>query len=127
MTPKQVESVREGLRRNVRMGAGLDDAQATADALLALLRRDWAVRVLDRHGRALVAKHGAYHSGVDPAVLQLSTGSFTVSWWGSAAYRVGEHRSEDAARMAAADAIFPELPAEVRTELGKRPEPAHGG
>jgi hypothetical protein len=79
----------------------------------------WSLRVLDAHGRALVAKHGAYHSGCDPSVLQLSNGGFTVSWWGSAAYSVGEHRTEDAARIAAAKALratddsLPAPPAQV--------------
>jgi hypothetical protein len=87
------------------------------EALCAL----WAVMVLDALGRVLVAKHGPYHNGCDPSVLQLSNGTFTVSWWGSADYRVGEHRSEGAARLAAAEAVFPELPADVRAKLGARP------
>jgi hypothetical protein len=116
VTPKQVESVREGLRRNVRMGGDLAAAQATADALLALLRRDWAVRVLDAWA---AQKSGRAHD----AVLMMAGEWWARVWEGGAPSSQYSRpaMTPDAARSAAADAVFPTLPEAVRAELGERP------
>jgi hypothetical protein len=105
VTPKQVESLREGLRRNVRMGCELDTAQTTADALLALLRRDWAVRVLD----AAVA-----HVARDCGMWRLFTPT-RVEW-------LREHAATpDVARHAAALAVWPKLTHGQCQEIGPCP------
>jgi hypothetical protein len=107
MTPKQIESLREGLRRNVYMMGDRAHAQETADALLALLRRDWAVRVLDAQGRARSSRAeypricvgGGFVIGSLPDLFP----------------------TEEASRIAAAQAVYPELSADTRTELGACP------
>lgn len=114
MTPKQVESIREGLRRNVRMGADLDAAQATADVLLALLRRDWARRVLTE--QAIATRMN---------VPQIQRDALGRTW--SLFVYVGDERAvfttphPDGAQDAAARAVYPTLSAELRAKLGERP------
>jgi hypothetical protein len=128
VTPKQVESLREGLRRNVRMGCELDTAQETADALLALLRRDWANRVLDTWtkgngsaGRgvqlttgwsaALAAAFKHLDQG-DARIQFQENGEPTKACWGP---------DPDAARHAAALVAWPQLTHEQCQEIGPCP------
>jgi hypothetical protein len=131
MNAKQIESVREGLRRNVRMGADLGNAQATADALLALLRRDWAVRVLD----AWVANetdqsfnHCWSCDGTNSVSLAESEpmSPEDLNRCGQLSGTVDAHRdfrenTPDAARHAAALAVWPELTHEQCQEIGPCP------
>jgi hypothetical protein len=127
MNAKQIESVREGLRRNVRMGGDVDAAQSTANALTVLLRRDWALRVLDAWraqsdyrswrcslpGLALTAAGEilghACHLETTGAPGEPSSG------------RCYQADSPDAARHEAALAAWPQLTHEQCQEIGACP------
>lgn len=87
--------------------------------LTALLRRDWAVRVLDAWAAAEgVRKRVEYpidNEGDAFIFLKDETADGRLSsrhWQGPL---------PDAARLAAAEAVWPELPESVRAELGERP------
>jgi hypothetical protein len=81
------------------------------EAFTALLRRDWSVRVLDA-----VPCCCSGWEGPAPAPEQARNGTYFVfvmeSHWG---------HDPDAARHAAALAVLPSLPADVRAELGECP------
>ncbi len=95
------------------------------DELRALLRRDWAVRVLDAwaaSGRTVQIDHEQA-----PAAAGLSGVGSVIGWklWLIATtgkvldtFRVN---TPDAARLAAALAVFLTLPADVRAKLGECP------
>lgn len=98
--------------------------QMFAGDLRAILRRDWAVRVLDAWAeenprQRYVALGGGYYfdpdsgHGPDVADVSLVHGQYVQR-------RLG---GDDlpAARLAAAEAVWPELPESVRAELGARP------
>jgi hypothetical protein len=102
------------------MGADKERAQETADALLAVLRRDWDCRVLDawsrmENGRQVWVRN--YHDGgigSHPGwsvhlVEELCHNQHTVGV------------SANTAREAAARAVYPTLPEAIRAELGERP------
>lgn len=82
--------------------------------LLELERRDWAVRVLDFHRflRELTQT---------PAPLWQPSGRYGVYVLMRQGGRHVWGMSPDAARLAAAEAVFSELPADVRAALGERP------
>jgi len=83
-------------------------AKLEADA-----RALWAVRVLDAWAQET---HGVWR-------LVNDTGPWGVQWVVSLtdAMTKGCAETPDAARLAAAEAVFPELPADVRAKLGERP------
>ena len=88
----------------------------------AMARRDWAVRVLD-------AQLGTMPFGCSWDVSNMGDEHWTTfrddqgdtidGAWDTACER--ETRSPDAARLAAAQALVPSLPADVRAELGECP------
>lgn len=103
---------------SARALAILRTARVDSDALLADARALWAVRVLDAWGR------------VESCVrVGMNDGPALDCWYVLLEYDsprrpnlkrfTGE--TPDAARLAAADAVFPELPADVRAKLGERP------
>lgn len=78
-------------------------------------RARWAVRVLDRwpHGWRMGAwryGEGPWHNFCEVGLPDYCEKRFEDS-----------DLSADAARIAAAEAVFPDLPADVRTNLGERP------
>lgn len=87
-----------------------DDAELLREAL----RRDWAVRVLDAY---------ADKRGVQTPALPIHPSRGVAGWFecrvGKDKYHAGPSR--DAARHAAALAVFQQLPAEVRAQLGECP------
>ena len=91
----------------------LDRAEADARAL-------WAVRVLD----AWAARYGARWQGgatTDPVNVCSCVLGATGLRLRFERERVHMAPTPDAARLAAATAVFPELPEAVRAELGARP------
>jgi hypothetical protein len=89
--------------------------QLEADA-----RALWAVRVLDAWADQPSARWQMKHYYDS----RLRTGVFYLCHRSRAEDQFeAEHRGEsaDAARLAAAEAVFPELPADVRAKLGERP------
>lgn len=124
MTPKQTESLREGLRRNVRMGADIGDAQDTVDALRDLLRRDWAVRVLDAfalHCKTICPSATPGPKGsCSVYVTGYRKGGKSHGSWVSPAWFNGDGSAESA-RLAAAEAVLGDLPEATRRELGEKP------
>ncbi len=86
-------------------------AAAWADKLRADARALWSVRVLD--------EHAAHYNRVTPiAPTRTSRGDYQI-WWHTGKQWFGA--TPDAARLAAALAVFPTLPADVRAELGECP------
>lgn len=77
-----------------------------AEAQIALLRRDWAVRVLD-----------AWRDWSAGTVLQRDSAEVELFFFGSSVQCDAKY----ADRLAAAEAVWPELPESVRAELGERP------
>ncbi len=77
------------------------------EAARADARALWAVRVFDALGRRLVKVNGPYTGGVSPCLIQLG-GGFSAHWLGCGNQPVRE--SEDAARIAAAEARVAEDP-----------------
>lgn len=109
MTPEQLRQLK-GL---IRAGAGAEWAAADAayQRVEQMARRDWAVRVLDAWA------HPALELGWScrGSVCELLSGDDVIE---------DEHLgagNPDAARLAAAEAVWPELPESVRAELGERP------
>ena len=86
--------------------------KALTEELLGILRRDWAVRVLD-------AWAGAMGWNDSPRPCRLPDGSWCVPYLRPIAGK--SFSSRNAARLAAAEAVWPELPESVRAELGERP------
>lgn len=80
----------------------LDDEK---NSLWEILRRDWAVRVL-----VACEEHGI-HAGL------VRYGCHSKAWW----HGPVQYKDADAARLAAAEAVWSELPESVRAELGERP------
>lgn len=89
---------------------GLD--VTTTTALVALLRRDWAVRVLDAVARA---------SWVGSFRTEPEDVSGEQVWFCHDDERGFRGPTPDAARHAAALAVFPTLPEAVRAEIGECP------
>ncbi len=80
---------------------------ALTEALWAL----WAVKVLDAEHAARVKAHGVHCSQSDaPYVIALGSGKFTMIWWGSSEYSIGDYTTRDAARIAAAKALVARHP-----------------
>lgn len=86
--------------------------------LEAMARRDWAVRVLDAWARANRERAPSPYQPLDTESL----------WRVTVALSYERHRGRhfdgstpDAAREAAALAVWPELPESVRAEIGERP------
>ncbi|HKY41345.1 MAG TPA: hypothetical protein VJN18_35675 [Polyangiaceae bacterium] len=77
-----------------------------------MARRDWAVRVLDAWARA--------HFRSDWLTLDMAA-HWTCSLRTGQSAKHFDGTTPDAARLAAAAAVFPELPESVRAELGERP------
>jgi hypothetical protein len=95
-------------------------SKRTHDDLLGQLRSDaralWAVRVLDAW-----RKHSTLWWAVDNQGDEVS-GSYWVVFTLAGSYRaLAVGPSEDAARLAAAQTVFPTLPADVRAKLGECP------
>lgn len=94
---------------------GTGEAAAAADALRAMERRDWAVRVLDAwefkgQWRRICQERGGKIILSDDALES------------DQRYRPFARRTDpDAARLAAAEAVWAELPESVRFELGEKP------
>ncbi|HKY41351.1 MAG TPA: hypothetical protein VJN18_35705 [Polyangiaceae bacterium] len=101
----------------------LDNYPNAQASFAELLRRDWAVRVLDAwHEWSGLGWHmiegGRDTTGVgDGAPIACST--YRTS--STASKVIKRASSPDAARLAAAEAVWPELPESVRAELGERP------
>ncbi len=101
-------------------------ARAGRDVLLAVFRRDWAVRVLDAW---------AANSGITcwrmitrlsdneelPDVFACHLGFGEPDWSDNLRCTFVADTNAAAARLAAAEAVWPELPESVRAELGERP------
>lgn len=90
--------------------------EETSVVQLALDLRDahdalWAVRVLDAW-RRLTRNRRRWYMSADGCVIELSWGDYTRSF---------DFADPDAARLAAAEAVFPELPADVRQAWGEKP------
>lgn len=84
--------------------------------LLGVVRRDWAVRVLDAHAVSTDVPAPALDFDRTWCVRWLLVvGDITYSRWTTG------HADPDAARLAAARAVFPSLSADVRAELGECP------
>lgn len=88
------------------------------EAMLALLRRDWAVRVLDAWAQQQLIGSPVGHHTTD--VAKADDGSVGCALH-TASCVGGTHYAPDAARLAAAEAVFDELPESVRAELGSKP------
>lgn len=104
--------------------ADLVEGKAAAD-LLADARALWAVRVLDR--RAMLRGEPIPVPVVEPEAANLPLRWF-VDIPEHYSYGVGkvkaasyEGASPEAARLAAAEAVYPDLPESVRADLGARP------
>lgn len=104
----------------MRLGRDQPDAW---NELRELERRDWAVRVLDAHGRSIEASPSQVHpktiSGAEldfHICVPMRVSKGTLFEWS-----IFYGANEDAARLAAALAVFPTLPADVRAELGEEP------
>ncbi len=115
MTPTDLETIETAL---VNPNITEDAAVSAIEALGELRRRDWSVRVLDAVGRNLANRFGRYHQGVSPCVLQVG-GGFTAHWYGCGNLPLGE--TEDAARHAAALAVWDSLSAEDQARIGECP------
>ena len=101
MTSEEFEIIRDAL---IMAGTiPTETAVAVRDSLRALLRRDWAMRVLFAKAEAnsFLARDGR-------KVLQVTL-------------YVEDGTDPDTARLAAAQAVYPELPADARAELGECP------
>lgn len=95
----------------MREGLGVDDLlEAELDRVI---RRDWAVLVLDAWADA-----GGEWPRSWETCRQAGCSWVTLDDGGRAYY---SGHSADAARLAAAEAVFPGLPADVREKLGERP------
>ena len=92
----------------------------TEQQLQDLLRRDWAVRVLDAWAK--LNSGFAFRTDTDPSDHDLDE-PWICGVAHSRPHRKLARRGEtpDAARLAAAEAVWPELPESVRAELGERP------
>lgn len=92
--------------------------QPQAGEVLALLRRDWAVRVLDawakRGRRSVKLRHAPQHADWSVICGEAGEPAYNVP-----AVKGGS--DPDAARLASAEAVWPELPESVRAELGGKP------
>lgn len=107
-----------GLLENVARSAHIEGLinDETLATLLVYARRDWAVRVLDAW--ALYTGRTAFRTfpTYDDAERE---------GWECFSHNCVHPRhfapTPDAARLAAAEAVWPELPESVRTELGERP------
>ena len=88
---------------------------------MALLRRDWAVRVLD----AWSVLRGTNVPNVQRNLREKQDRLWSVFTWSDSGPGWGrsEHtaNSPDAARLLAADAVWSGLPESVRAEIGERP------
>lgn len=117
VTPEQLRQLK-GL---IRAGAGAEWAAADAayQRVEQMALRDWAVRVLDAWAES--------DDGLSHTTAHLIQGhrSFArvelESCQSPSDIRAFEAASPDAARLAAAESIWPELPESVRAELGERP------
>jgi hypothetical protein len=86
------------------------------DAARALAQRDWAVRVLDAWARERQARgYEVWDGGDGWEVIGRHMLSEEVEFIGKRA------PTPDAARLAAAQAVYPTLPADVRAKLGECP------
>jgi hypothetical protein len=92
------------------------DGKSAKEIINAVFLRDWAFRVLDawraqRKGRYVVDDESR------------TGGAWLCQAWEPAAELPTEcsGKTPDSARLAAADAVWPELPESVRAELGERP------
>ncbi len=84
------------------------------DAYRAMARRDWATRVLDE-GRPWTVRPDLFGIFEGFEVCRINT--YVVE----RDPVVGRGPTRDAARLAAAESVFPTLPADVRATLGERP------
>lgn len=102
-----------------------DGANLAREEFMALLRRDWAYRVLDAQAKSRESKPiTPGYVGVTSKVDGARLGYWRVSVDGIRALQGdcrGMFSSSDAARHAAAEAVFPTLPEAVRAELGECP------
>jgi hypothetical protein len=87
----------------------IEPVEPLLKAVREMARRDWAVRVLDAWGEL--------HDERAPAPQRQAPESYTLSVYG----RVCWGPTPDAGRLAAAEAVFAELPEDVRRELGAQP------
>ena len=100
----------EGLGRCLDAGASEKEVRCASEWLRSLMRRDWDVRVLDA-----LATTGSNTDSRGLLPLDYGNGCFEV-WWCGEGY-IGP--TPDAARHAAALAVFPTLSEAVRAELGE--------
>lgn len=107
MTPREVEFA-------VRYW-NTDAGRAAGDKLAALLRRDWSVRVLDawRDIRRQTREMRAVDMKRHTVALHFEGRADSIEYYTGV--------TEGAARNAAALAVFPTLPADVRAKLGECP------
>jgi hypothetical protein len=98
-----------------------DQMPETAGALRSVARALWAVRVLDAWAQA---GPGMREVRTFCSVNQRAA-THLYEYGAKSAYHYsplpGTAYDHDAARLAAAEAVFPELPEAVRAQLGERP------
>ncbi len=107
MTPANLDTIERAL---VHPAIAEDEAVSVLEALGELRRRDWAVRVLDawRKGSSVHRQVTLCDADFGGATVQLRHGNRVAPYAGA---------NEDAARHAAALAVLPSLPADVRAKL----------
>lgn len=91
--------------------------------LTELLRRDWAVRVLDAWAAQAERNESRRYSvsQCKDEVLDTFEHWYCDLQGSTDIRRIVHEPTTDAARLAGAEAVWPELPESVRAELGERP------
>ena len=106
-TMNQLDTIRNALWSG-QISAAKVDAQRV---FIEVARRDWAVRVLD----AWAAQLDTYWFTVDDDITTY------VRYPRCPGLGLGSGIGNDAARLSAADAVFPGLPGDVAATIGSRP------
>lgn len=101
-----------GSMRSVGNGEALE----ASAVLLDLVRRDWAVRVLDAWAQPKPPKRSWCGEWFKSGYMVT-----TSARWGTEEHVSYEAPDPDTARLAAAEAVLNELPESVRQELGPKP------
>lgn len=93
-----------------------------------IICRDWAVRVLDAYELPYYCLPGGIGAGLrkgEPdnvvCVVRQRAEDPQLAGWDGGMPLGFEAKTRDAARLAAAETVWPELPESVRAELGERP------
>lgn len=109
---------------------GYQTADASSDTtgierLLADARALWAVRVLDAWADSVKGRHLGWDVYVTPEgkfqVMPRDYGEYYGEFMGASPFGESVFVERDAARLAAAESVFPELPEAARAKLGTRP------